>query len=220
MAYRKTVKKYYFSVEGETEQWYLFWLRDLINSTAEAAYKVAIDCKIEKNPLKRAKGLVTTTKTEIYHLSDYESDEAIHVKQFIETMDRMKEATKLGKQISYKFGYSNFTFDLWIVLHRLDCYGAVSHRRSYLPFINKAYEENFENMDEYKHEDNFKRCLGKLCLRDVVKAVERSEYIIKQNELNGYILQKYKGFSYYKENPSLAVWEAVKKIMVDCKLIK
>lgn len=26
MANRKSTKKYYFSVEGETEEWYLLWL--------------------------------------------------------------------------------------------------------------------------------------------------------------------------------------------------
>ena len=63
MGNRKSSKKYFFSVEGETEEWYLLWLRDLINSTDHAAYKVSIDCKIEKDPLKRAKGLVNTSKT-------------------------------------------------------------------------------------------------------------------------------------------------------------
>lgn len=29
---RKETKKYYFSVEGETEQLYLEWLRDIINA--------------------------------------------------------------------------------------------------------------------------------------------------------------------------------------------
>ena len=219
MANRKSTKKYYFSVEGETEEWYLLWLRDLINSTEEAAFKVAIDCKIEKDPLKRAKGLVTTTKTEIYHISDYESDEAVHVKQFTDTMDRMKAAMGLGKQIIYKFGYSNFTFDLWIVLHKADCFGSLVHRKNYLSHINRAYGEEFESMDEYKHEDNFKRCLKKLSLDDVIKAVERSEKIMENNVAAGYVMQKYKGFSYYKENPSLAVWEAIKKVLKDCKLI-
>lgn len=51
MANRKLTKKYYFSVEGETEQWYLKWLQDLINVTDEAEYKVSIDCRIQKNPL-------------------------------------------------------------------------------------------------------------------------------------------------------------------------
>ena len=48
MGNRKSSKKYFFSVEGETEEWYLLWLRDLINSTDHAAYKVSIDCKMCK----------------------------------------------------------------------------------------------------------------------------------------------------------------------------
>lgn len=219
MANRKKSKKYYFSVEGETEEWYLLWLRDMINSSEKAAFKVAIDCKIEKDPLKRAKGLVTTTKTEIFHLCDYESDEEIHVKQFIDTMDKMKSVMGLGKQITYRFGYSNFAFDLWIVLHKADCNGALSHRKGYLPYINRAFGTKFQSMDEYKHEDNFKGCLKQLALEDVVKAVERSERIMAGNQASGYTLHNYKGFKYYKENPSLSVWEAVKEIMQDCKLL-
>lgn len=97
MANRKSTKKYYFSVEGETEQWYLQWLQNQINNTEEAEYTVSFDCRVQKNPLKRAKSLVVTGKTEIYHFSDYESDEAIHVRQFMETMDNMKKAKELGE---------------------------------------------------------------------------------------------------------------------------
>lgn len=79
MAKRKATKKYYFSVEGETEQWYLKWLQDRINETEKSAYKVSFDCSVQKNPLKRAKSLVVTGKTEVWHLSDYESDEPIHI---------------------------------------------------------------------------------------------------------------------------------------------
>jgi hypothetical protein len=219
MAKRKCAKKYYFSVEGETEQWYLFWLIDLINNTEEAEFKVAIDCKIEKNPLKREKGLTLMGKTEIYHFADYESDEEYHVKQFEDAIDRMQQAMKLGKQISYKYGYSNFAFDLWIVLHKSDCYGTLGHRKQYLSYINRAFGEHIESMDEYKHENNFKRCLSKLSMDDVRKAIVRSEHIMDENKQRGYVLQNYKGFTYYKENPSLSVWEAIKKIFSDCKIL-
>ena len=219
MGNRKSSKKYFFSVEGETEEWYLLWLRDLINSTDHAAYKVSIDCKIEKDPLKRAKGLVNTSKTEIYHFFDYESDEDVHVKRFTDTMDRMKQAMSIGKQIKYKLGYSNFAFDLWIVLHTIDCNGALPHRRGYLAYINRAFGKNFESMDEYKREDNFKGCLNQLTLEDVIRAIERSERIMVRNAENGYILHNYKGFKYYKENPSLAFLVCIKKIIQDCNLI-
>ena len=69
MAKRKPTNKYYFSVEGETEQWYLKWLQDTINNTEKAACKVSIDCPVRKNPLKHAKSLTVTRKIEIYRAS-------------------------------------------------------------------------------------------------------------------------------------------------------
>jgi hypothetical protein len=211
---RKT-NKYYFSVEGETEQWYFQWLQDIINSCDEATNNVSFDCKVQKNPLKRAKSMVITGKTEIWHISDYESDDEIHVKQFHETIDNMRSASNIGKQITYKFGYSNFTFDLWIILHKADCNGSQSNRKNYLGYLNRAYGESFESMDEYKHEDNFKRCLRQLDINNVIQAVTRAKNIMERNKENVYVLQNYKGYTYYKENPSLAIWEIVEKILVE-----
>ncbi|WP_455654942.1 RloB domain-containing protein [Phascolarctobacterium sp.] len=219
MTERKTTKKYYFSVEGETEQWYLQWLQKIINETEASVYNVSFDCRIQKNPLKRAKSMVVTGKTEVWHLSDYESDEPIHIKQFKETIDNMKKVKSLGKQITYQFGYSNFTFDLWMVLHKTDSNAHLSHRRFYLEPLNRAYVEHFENMDEYKRERNFKRCLGKLRLADVLDAIARAKAIMTRNQTDGYTLQEYKGYKYYRENPSLAIWEPIEKILNDCSLL-
>lgn len=219
MIKRKSTKKYFFTVEGETEKWYLEWLRYIINECEEATYKVSFDVQVQKNPLKRAKSLSVTGKTEIWHLSDYESDEPIHVKQFTETMDNMKSASNLGKQISYKLGYTNLTFDLWIILHKATCNGSQAHRKNYISPLNQAYGEKFENMDEYKHEDNFKRCLGQLSIDNVRNAIDRGNKIMTRNRENGYRLYEYKGYKYYKENPSLAINEIIEKILKDCELI-
>ena len=219
MIKRKSILKYYFSVEGDTEQWYLEWLQNQINNASNAAKKVSFNKQIQKDPLKRAKCLVITDKVEIWHLSDYESSDEVHVKQFMETMDRMAKTKDLRKQITYKFGYSNFTFDLWMILHKMDCRGSFSHRKQYITPINKAYDESFENMDEYKHEANFRRCLRKLTLEDVIEAINRAKAIMKTNEKNGYTLHQYRGYSYYKENPALMIWEIIEKILVDCELM-
>ena len=85
--------------------------------------------------------------------------------------------------------------------------------------MNRAYGEHLESMDEYKHEGNFKRCLRQLDLDNVIQAVDRAKCIMKRNRENGYILQNYKGYTYYKENPSLAIREIVEKILKDCRLI-
>jgi len=167
----KTTKKYYFSVEGETENWYLDWLEEKINNEPKAQYKISIDSKVQKNPLKRAKSINVLSKVEITHLFDYESNDEVHTTQFIETLDLLKEVSKLGKEIKYNLGYTNFTFELWMVLNKTNCNTSFSHRHQYLESINRAYTENFENLSQYKHESNFKRVLGKISLIDVLEAI-------------------------------------------------
>jgi len=218
---RKETKKYFFSVEGETEKWYFDWLKNKIKTDPQAKYEVSFDCKIEKDPLKRAKGIVSIGKTEITHIFDYESNESSHVQLFEATLDRMKESesSKVGKSITYCLGYSNFTFELWMILHKCDCNGILSNRDQYLIPINRAYGESFENLDHYKREDSFKRVLNKLELQNVRDAIRRSKSIMQNNQASGLILQKYRGYSYYKENPSLSIYEIIEKILKDCKLI-
>lgn len=191
MSKKKATKKYYFSVEGETEQWYLKWLQDTINNTEQAVYRVSIDCPVRKDPVKHAKCLNVTQKVEVYHFFDYESDEQTHVNAFMSAMDNMKKAEKIGKQITYKSGYSNFTFDLWIVLHMADSNASYAHRKQYLVPINRAFGEKFASMEEF----------------------------MQSNQDNGYTLQQYKGYHFYKENPSLESWKAIEKILKDCGLI-
>jgi hypothetical protein len=219
MSIRKEARKHYFSVEGETEQWYLQWLQNTINTDPDTKYVVKLDCPIQKDPLKRAKGLVALDKTEITHVFDYESEEPVHVQQFTTTLNRMKEARNVGKSITYRLGYSNFTFELWIVLHKADCNGMLTHRSQYLAPINRAFAENFENLAQYKQEDNFKRVLSKLTLDNVRDAIRRSESIMQRNEENGLVLQQYKGYRYYKENPSLSIWKIIKEILEECGLL-
>ena len=48
MIKRKSTLKYYFSVEGETEQWYLEWLQDQINNAPEAVSKVSFNKQIQR----------------------------------------------------------------------------------------------------------------------------------------------------------------------------
>jgi len=218
MARLKNCKSYFFSVEGETEQWYLKWLQNLINGSESATHKITIRCDVQKDPVKYAKKLNILGETTIYHLSDYESDELVHVQQFATTIDRMKKASQ-DKQITYKFGYTNLTFDLWIILHMMDCNGSITHRKNYITPLNCAYGENFENMDEYKHEKNFKRCLGKLQLSNVILAVNRAKAIMQRNHENGYVQQEYKKYKYYRENPSLAIGEAIEVLLTECGLM-
>ena len=115
---------------------------------------------------------------------------------------------------------SNFSFDLWIILHKKKQTGKVSHRKQYLSGINNAYSEKFKDMSEYKKEKNFKRILSHIQLEDVITATKNGNLIRKNNELN---LQEncriYGNFKYYTENPDMTINECIEQILKECKII-
>lgn len=215
---RRETKKYYFSVEGEMEGWYLQWLQNTINRVETRRYNAKFDVKVEKNPMSRIKSLTVSDKTEITHVFDMEGQEDVFQKQFCSVLSQMKEAESLGKKIKYYLGYSNLTFDLWMILHKMDYNAEKSHRKQYLDDINKAYHEKFEGMNKYKEEANFKkRILATLSFEDVKKAIERANGIMKKKERD-YNPREYKGYEYYRENPALNLGKVFEKILKDCGL--
>lgn len=215
--FRKIVRKYYFSVEGETEKWYLEWLARAINDAPTAEAAVKFDVKVCKDPVSRVKQLAPSPK-EIFHVFDIESQEQVHVEQTLKTLDRLKKASSL-KSTEYVIGYSNYSFELWIVLHKVDGRAPLSHRRQYLKAINKAFGTQFEDLHEYKHEDKFKKVLAQLSLEDALSAVVRAKDIMKMVEQDFKPIVR-SGYRYFRENPSLSLHTVVGKILAECGLIK
>jgi len=100
----KLSKKFFFSVEGETEMWYFEWLSRSINASSTAKFKVSFDCMIEKDPLSRAKGMSVLGKTEIAHIFDRESEDPVHVQQFY--LRSLDGAPQVGVQWVLEFSAS------------------------------------------------------------------------------------------------------------------
>lgn len=219
MANRKMNARYYFTVEGETEKWYLEWLRDAINADPRSKVKVVCSPKVQKNLVKWAKAKTNLDKSaKVFHVFDFEDEEPIHVKAFKDTLANMKKAGSLGRGFRYVSAYSNLTFELWMVLHKGDC-PALAHRRQYLKPINDLYGEHFESLDEYKHEANFKRVLGKLTVDDAVTAVGRAETLAKRAEEHGLRKAQHCGYSYYLDNPATDLWIPVKQMLEEGGII-
>ncbi len=220
MPERKLTNQYVFTVEGETEKWYLEWLAKQINDCENSKVKVSIVARVQKNPFSFAKNQTSMSIPTVTHLCDYESNEEVHQQIFREMLDNLRKANTIkGRKLKYYLGYSNYTFELWIVLHKVRQFGSLTHRRQYLTPINRIFSEHFENLDEYKREANFKRCLGKLELSDVIFAVQNSKELMQIHIDNGLTPHEYRGVKYYTENPSLTIWEAIEKILKDCGLI-
>ncbi len=210
--------KFAFSVEGETEKWYLEWLQKVINSSHDAKYHVVFKTKVERNPIKFAKSLNAKTTPSITHLCDVEGPMIGDSRGFETTLANLKEA-RTQKGIDYRLGYSNLSFELWMILHKRDCSGCINSKNEYLNLINSSYSGNFSSLSDYKEYSGFERCLSKLSLNDVREAVKRAEMIIQTKRNTDIKLKHYKGYSYYPENPSLSIQEAIKRILKECGLL-
>ena len=110
-------KKYVLTVEGETEQWYFIWLRDQINGFEGRKYNVSIVPKVQQSPKSFYKGTNSKVTPEVIHICDVESTDDHHIEKFENILKEMKEADR-QKKIKYQLGYSNFTFELWMILHK------------------------------------------------------------------------------------------------------
>ena len=63
------------------------------------------------------KKITTLGNLDIVHVFDFE--ESQNEAAFKNTLNAMKSAAKIKKKVKYSLGYSNNTFDLWIILHKL-----------------------------------------------------------------------------------------------------
>lgn len=194
--------KFFLSVEGETEKWYFEHLRDLVNASPDARYKLTLRCDIEKSPLDMAKRLSVPkgASINVWHVFDFESESEFHRHSFQDALREMRDASKMGKRLSYRPAYSNFTFDLWMILHKANVVHC-GHRDEYLRQINAAYGTDFREMHEYKKEANFKGLLSTIELDDIVNAVERAKKMNEVTMRNGARMAQHCGFSYCLDNP-------------------
>lgn len=206
--------KYFFSVEGETEELYFKHLKKLI--LAEEGRIANPVFVIQKDsPAKVAKKLPMILPCTITAVFDVEDADAEHCKRFENTLKEMSEAEKLGKAIKFDLGYSNIDFELWIILHKKDLFGNVGSKAQYLKNINQVYGTKFEALREYKTERNFSQILSKITLDDVKAAIARAEKITKQRMSEGNPIRTC-GYEWFDKNPALSVHCVIKKILSEC----
>ena len=220
MVKRLQYSTYVLTVEGECEKWYFEHLRNLINANEDkkktCVYKP--DIKTNKNPKSYAKSFASL-RVPFFHIQDIEDyNDPLQRKKFEDLLRDIKEARRI---VNYNLGYSNFTFDLWICLHKKDMPTSKAHRGDYVTDINEAYGTHFEYIDEYKNEHNFKTILSTITLNDVRNAIKRAKKIRDDNEkdISTALHQKkieFSNFSFYSEYLDLYVQDVVEKILKYC----
>ena len=211
------IKEFYFSVEGKTEKIYLKWLEDQINKSNPDS-KIKFNIIITNSPQKRIRKIPKNGTVDVFHFCDIESSDKYHQEHFKKTIENLVKAKSQSNIKNYFLAYSNYTFDLWIILHKLNYYSASSHRKNYIKQLNKAFNTSFRGMNEFKKEENLKKIFDQLSLEEVKEAIKRNKNIEYHNQLNNYQLINYKGYNYYRENPSLSVGEIIEKILIECNI--
>lgn len=225
---RKESRKFYISVEGiNCERLYFEHLQKLINETPESRYKVRFDIKPQTGPLSMAKRTIYKPddkdrrgrSIEHFHIEDVEDyNDEDHQKRFWIVLQEAKEAhSRFG--ISYLLGYSNYTFELWMLLHVADMTASLTNREQYLKPINKYFNRSFSSLSDYKREKEFKKILKEyVTIETAKKAVCRADKIREQRRESNCKTYEFKGQSFYYDNPDTTVHDVVRRIFEVCEL--
>lgn len=199
---RKQTKKYLILVEGQ--------------DCEDVKYKVSINIKVIRNNFSSfiKKNSSISLNTVIYFVYDYEGNEEYFKKN---VLSNIKSCRNIKKGMQFVLGYNNLSIELWMLLHKTMFKRSVIHIGDYLEFINRQFNEKIESINTFKQETNFKRCLSKITLDNVKKAVKRADKIMEDLKKDEQQME-YKGFRYYRKNPSLTTHEIVRIILSDCEI--
>lgn len=224
---RKESRQFYLSVEGiNCEKLYFEHLKKLINSCEESRFKVQFDIKPQISPKSMYKrighkpvdryGKKRIPYMHVQDIEDYRDSE--RRKKFENTIDEIRYVEKCSG-VPYLFGYSNYTFELWMLLHVADMHAPLANRKQYLTSINRFFHRDYKKLSEYKAEKEFSGILKEyITLDSVKKAIGRAAALrLRQND-NGYSLTNYRNFKFYKENPDTTVDQIVKLIFDICEI--
>lgn len=224
----KESRHVYISVEGDVcETLYFEHLRTLINSDPQGKYNLKLSIKksspysyVKQNaykPMDNEKGKIIP----FYHIQDVEdyNNEELR-KQFRDLVDDMKRAEK-DFRIPTFLGYSNYTFELWMLLHATDMKSPVANRYAYLKHINKYFNRRYQGLEEYKKEEEFHDILRKyVSIGSVYAAIARAYYIDKQKKLCNQRFEQYRNLIIYPDNPYTTVHQVVSNILSLCGIRK
>lgn len=208
-------ESYWLSVEGQTEKLYFAWLAQQINEVDHRKKNLKLNIKVEKSPKAFAKKLSIQSAAHYVHVCDVEIDQA----QFKSAAKELYDIEK-AKSMKYHLAYCNCSFELWLILHKMDCATPVNTCDHYLQHINKAFGKNYQSLRTFKSESEFTSILASLSLTDVESAIARAKALMaKADDFNSPIIQIGRT-RYRKDNPALNIHEIVEEMLRLCGVIR
>lgn len=223
---KKESRQFNISVEGiNCEKMYFEHLANLINRS-DSTYNLKVAPRkmspmqyARRNAYKPVAKRKDNKKLPYIHVQDIEDYYSeFHKNKFFGVIDEMREAEReFG--ISYELGYSNYTFELWMLLHVADMDYSVQDRTAYLSPINRWFHRDFADLDEFKQDAAFQEILdGFITLDSIRPAIRRAEKIVEQNAQDRKASENYRGLTFYHDNPDVSVHEVVRLIFEVCEV--
>ncbi len=224
---KKESRQFHISVEGiNCEKMYFEHLAKLINSSDRSTYNLKVDPRkmspmqyAKRNahkPMEKRKGNRKIPYIHIQDIEDYYSD--YQRSKFYGMIDEIRMAEDMFG-INYELGYSNYTFELWMLLHVADMTHAVQNRHSYLTPVNRWFHRHYLSIDEFKSHDEFQGILNEFVTLDSIRlAIRRAEKIVQNNDEDRKTKETYKGFTFFRDNPDISVHEVVRMIFEVCEV--
>ncbi len=224
---KKESRQVYMSVEGKNcETFYFEHLAKLINESDRSTYNLKIK-PVMDSPFSYAKRIAykpveKSNRADLpyFHIQDVEDyEDERYRSKFFHILDEMGKAQETF-HIKYELGYSNYTFEVWMLLHVAgNANYAVTDRHSYLKLINRHFKRNYLTLDEFKKEGEFKKILEEfISLDSVFQAIAQAKKMEAFNAESGHKLKTYRGFKFYQDNPATSVHEVVEMIFDMCKV--
>lgn len=224
---KKESRQFNISVEGiNCEKMYFEHLAQLINSSGRNTYNLKVAPRkmspleyAKRNahkPMEKRKGNKRIPYIHVQDIEDYYSE--YHRTKFYRMIDEMRTAEdRFG--IIYKLGYSNYTFELWMLLHVADMTHAIQDRHSYLAPVNRWFYRTYTSIDEFKSHDEFQKILDEFVTLDSIRqAINRAGKIIQSNGDDKKIKETYKEITFFRDNPDISVHEVVQMILDVCEV--
>ena len=117
-----------------------------------------------------------------WHIQDIEDyyDKSL-LNSFYTLISSLSEAKKIFG-ITYELGYSNYSFELWVLLHVANMSQTLSTRKDYLKYINKYFKKKYKRFEEFKNEKEFVLILKNfVTIESVTQAISNANKIVSNN---------------------------------------
>ncbi|MCI8373983.1 MAG: RloB domain-containing protein [Lachnospiraceae bacterium] len=186
--------------EGENqERLYFQKIQELVNKTEKRTHDLSFlyaepfggdpKCVVERT-ITRSIG--KTNKASVF---DYDGKTS-----------KYEEAIDLAMEHRIVLGYTNYCFDLWLLLHKENYIQAVSNQDGYANELRKAY--GLKKGVNIKKKEQVEKIMEQINMEDVITAIARAESIAFHN-LKKASHKTPQGYMYY-DNPDTQIHNMLK----------